>query len=204
MRHFILFISILFIFISCKTKTTPQSSVFQILLPDTNRTHRPNIIFLHLKEVSDQINLPRIDTGMNGFEIRLWTSSMIIPNLIVVVRETDTVLLSQKIEYYMSPDSAAHYKLYNNQQTGSLRILLDSLQHYDFAKMISQNEIENFTDNLADGITYHLEISNSKYYKLLTYHCPEHFAKLEPNNKLFLEIILLLDRHLHFYSPVCY
>ncbi len=80
---------------------------------------------------------------------------------------------------------------------------MDSLNSYDFENLLSQDEIESFTDNVADGVTYTMEIATSKYYKLLTYHCPERFAKTEINNKKFLDLILLIDKYIHFWLPIC-
>jgi hypothetical protein len=123
---------------------------------------------------------------------------------LVTVNISDTSVTAQKFDYYFSDDGVAHYKPSPRGLGGdSLQLLVEELNDIDFPKMISQSEIENFNDNVADGINYNLEIATSKYYKLLSYHCPEHFAKTEPNNKKFLDVIFILDRHLHFYSPIC-
>jgi hypothetical protein len=129
---------------------------------------------------------------------------MMIPHLLVTVNITDTSVTAQKFDYYLSDDGLVNFKPSQRGFGGdSLQLLVEELNEIDFTKMISQSEIASFNDNVADGITYNLEIATSKYYKLLTYHCPEHFAKTDPNNKKFLNIVFILDRHLHFYSPIC-
>jgi len=203
MGHNLLIILTTVVLMSCHPKDKTQIDKFQVLLPDTSKTHRPNIIFDNLKLWGNQMGLPQIDTGVNDIEVRLWTSSRFIPDLLVIIRENDSSIINQKIEYFFSPDGVTHFKKGELLQADTLKPLIDSLKKIDFSKLISQNEIENFNDNLKDGITYHLEFSSLTYYKLLTYHCPEHFAPTEQNNKRFLDIILLLDKYLRFYSLKC-
>ena len=204
MKHFLTIISTIFILASCQTKTNSQADKFQLLLPDTTKTHRPNNTFKYLTDLGKQMNLPKLDTGVNGTKIRLWITSMITPHLLVTLNLNDTSVTAQKFDYYISDNGIANFKPSQKGFVGdSLQLLAEEIKHIDFTKMISQSEIANFKNNVADGITYNLEISTSKYYKLLTYHCPEHFAKTEPNNKKFLDVIFILDRHLHFYSPIC-
>jgi len=204
MRHFLIIISTIFILASCQTKNNSQTDKFQVLLPDTAKTHRPNKTFEYLTDLGKQMNLPKLDTGVSGTKIRLWITTIMTPHLLVTLNITDTSVTAQKFDYYLSEDGLAHYKPSQRGFGGdSLQSLVEKLNDIDFTKMISQSEIADLKDNVADGINYNLEIATSKYYKLLTYHCPEHFAKTEPNNKKFLDLIFILDRHLHFYSPIC-
>ena len=204
MRHLLITISSIFILASCQTKKSSQADTFQVLLPDTAKTHRPNKTFDYLTDLGKQMNLPKLDTGVSGTKIRLWITSTITPHLLVTLNITDTSVTAQKFDYYLSDNGLAHFKPSQRGLGGdSLQLLMEELNDIDFPKMISQSEIANFNDNVADGINYNLEIATSKYYKLLSYHCPEHFAKTEPNNKKFLDVIFILDRHLHFYSPIC-
>ena len=203
MRHIPLIISTLLILASCQTNDTFHSDSFRLLLPDTSKTHKPNTLFDDLKNWSKQMSLPRMDTGVNNFELRLWTRSRIDPDNMVVLRISDTNVIAEKFNYNTSADSLEHFKLSDTYHNAILTQFADSLQKVDFSKMISQNEIKNFHDNIADGIRYYMEIATPKYYKLVSYHCPGHFAKTEANNKNFLNLIMALDSHLHFYSPIC-
>jgi len=204
MRPLSIIISTIFLIASCQTKNNSQADKFQILLPDTTKTHRPYKTFEYLTDLGKQMNLPKLDTGVSGTKIRLWITSIMTPHLLVTLNITDTSVTAQKFDYYLSDDGLAHFEPSQGGFGGdSLQLLVEELNDIDFPKMISQSEIANFNDNVADGINYNLEIATSKYYKLLTYHCPEHFAKSENNNKKFLDLIFILDRHLHFYSPIC-
>lgn len=149
------------------------------------------------------MGLPRIDTGVNEFELRIWTGSMIDPDQMVLLRKSDTGTIAQKFAYNLSFDRLEHYELIKAYRSDTLTQYVDSLKNVDFKSIISQNEIANFRDDIADGITYHLEVATPTFYKLITYHCPERFAKTEINNKRFLALIFSIDRHVHFYSPIC-
>ncbi|MEO6228903.1 MAG: hypothetical protein ABJB11_19205 [Ferruginibacter sp.] len=204
MKHFLSIIATIYIFSSCQIENNSHPDNFEVLLPDTTKTHRQNKTFDKLIDLGKQMNLPKLDTGVIGTDIRLWIKSMVDPNLVVTLSITDTSINAQKFDYYLSPDGVVHFKKTHRGFGGdSLQLLAEELNNIDFKNMISQNEIENFNDNIADGVNYDLEISTSKYYKLLSYHCPEQFAKTEINNKNFLNLVFILDRHLHFYSPIC-
>ncbi len=203
MRLLLLVITTFLIVASCQTNESFQADSFQLLLPDTSKTHIPNSVYEHLKGFSRQMGLPSIDTGAKEFELRIWTGSMLDPDQMVLLRKVDSVTIAQKFDYKSYIDTLKHYKLTKTYQHTTLTKFVDSLQEIDFRTMPSQNEIAGFKDNVADGVTYHLELATPKYYKLVTYHCPEHFAKSEVNNKKFLDLILAIDRYLHFYSPVC-
>ena len=149
------------------------------------------------------MNLPRINTGVKGFEIRVWTGSMIDPDQMVLLRKSDTGTIAQRFDYKTSFDSLEHYELIQTYKSDTLTQYVDSLTNFDFKAMISQNEIDDFRNNIADGITYHMEISTPTFYKLITYHCPERFAKTDLHNKRFLDLILAIDSHVRFYSPIC-
>ncbi|MDB5203767.1 MAG: hypothetical protein JWQ27_3176 [Ferruginibacter sp.] len=190
---------------SCRAqKEKAIDTQFQVLLPGTAQPHNPDTSFEFLKGLSRKFNLPKLDTGVAGITLRLWISSPIIPHTLVTVIIGDTSVTAQKFDYYIEGNGVAHFQPSAGRYgADSLQLLVNKLNAVDFPSMISQSDIENFNDNIADGAKYYLEVSTPEYYKLLIYHCPEYFAKREPNNKKFLDLILMLDRHLHFYSPLC-
>jgi hypothetical protein len=149
------------------------------------------------------MGLENIYTGVDSFEIRLWIVSMIKPNRMVLLKKSNQIITSQDFTYDYSSDNKLSFKAGKVIQNNSYSILVDSLKNFDFESMLSQDEINNFVDNVADGVTYTMEVATTKYYKLISYHCPEHYANTEQNNRQVLHIVLLLDNYLHFYSPIC-
>lgn len=150
-----------------------------------------------------KLNLAPIDKGVDSFEMRLWVGSMFVEHDLIDLKYTDTCWVAQKIRYYKSEDGLTHFKHEKINPGISLKLLIDSLKQVQLDKIISQEEIPNFVDNVADGVTYNLEIATKGTYKLLTYHCPEVFSKTEINNKKFLDVVFLVDKYFHFWSPIC-
>lgn len=185
---------------SCNSAdTTIKTEQVKIKAVDTIKLARQ-------KAFSDQalkLNLTSIDKGVDSFEMRIWVGSMFVEHDLIILKYADTSWLTQKIRYYESEDGVTHFKNKKIKPTISLPLLIDSLKQIQLDKLISQEQIPNFVDNVADGVTYHLEIATKGSYKLLTYHCPEHFAKTEINNKKFLDLVLLVDKYFHFWSPIC-
>jgi hypothetical protein len=85
----------------------------------------------------------------------------------------------------------------------TLEPMIDSLRQVNFNRVISQEQVKGFQDNVADGVTYNMEVFQSGRYKMLTYHCPETYYSKEENNRKFVDILMLLDKHFTFYSPIC-
>ena len=200
MRHTITFIIAIIVLLSCNSADTAiKSEPAKVAKVDTFKLARQ-------KALSDQalkLNLTQIDKGVDSFEMRIWVGSMFVEHDLIVLKYADTSWLTQKIRYYKSADGVTHFKNEKIKPTISLPLLIDSLKQMHLDKLLSQEQIPNFVDNVADGVTYNLEISTKGKYKLLTYHCPEHFAKTEINNKKFLDLVLLVDKYFHFWSPIC-
>ena len=201
MRHSQAFLAAIIILLSCNlTETANNSKTTKVSTVDSFKLARQNAF-------SDQalkLNLTTIDKGVDSFEIRIWVSSMFIEHDLVILKYSDTSWMTQKIRYYKSANGVTHFKNEGPTKPNiTLPSLIDSLRQAQLDKIKSQEEIPNFVDNIADGVTYDLEISTKGSYKLLTYHCPEHFAKAEINNKKFLDLILLMDKYFHFWTPIC-
>lgn len=199
-RHFLTFIILIFVLLACNSAdTTIESEPVKINSVDTINLARQKVF-------SDQalkLNLAPIDKGVDSFEMRIWVGSMFVEHDLIILKYSDTSWLTQKIRYYESEDGVTHFKNEKIKPTISLQLLIDSLKQIQLDKLVSQEQIPNFVDNVADGVTYNLEIATKGNYKLLSYHCPEHFAKTEINSKKFLDLVLLVDKYFHFWSPIC-
>jgi hypothetical protein len=201
MRHTLIIISTVFVLLSCNsTETSDKKEPVKVPTVDTIKLARQKAF----AEQATKLNLTPIDKGVDSFEMRIWVGSMFVEHDLIILKYSDTSWQTQKVRYYKSEDGVMHFK---NEKivkpTLSLPSLIDSLKQIRFDKFISQEEIPNFIDNVADGVTYNLEIATKGNYKLLTYHCPEHFAKTELNNKKFLDFVLLVDKYFHYWSPIC-
>jgi hypothetical protein len=201
MRQTLTIIISLSILLSCNSSETGNiNESVKNLTVDTIKLARKKAI----AEQATKLNLTPIDKGVDSFEMRIWVGNMFVEHDLIILKYLDTSWLTQKIRYYQSEDGVTHFK---NEKVSkpsiSLQLLIDSLKEVQLDKLISQEEIPNFIDNVADGVTYHLEVATKENYNLLTYHCPEYFAKAEVNNRKFLDLVLLLDKYFHFWTPIC-
>ena len=201
MRHTLIIITTIFALLSCNSaETVNKNEPVKTSTVDTIKHTRQKAF----AEQATKLNLPSIEKGVDSFEMRIWVGSIFVEHELIILKYSDTSWQTQKIRYYKSEDGVTHFK---NEKiikpTLSLPLLIDSLKQINLDKFISQEEISNFVDNIADGITYNLEIATKGSYKLFTYHCPEHFAKNEINNKNFLDLLLLVDKYFHFWSSIC-
>jgi hypothetical protein len=100
------------------------------------------------------MGLDKIYNGVDSFEIRLRIVSMIKPNRMIIVKKSNQVVTSQDFSYDYSSDNKLSFKAGKIIQNNSYPILIDSLSNYDFENLLSQDEIDNFVDNVADGVTW--------------------------------------------------
>jgi hypothetical protein len=156
----------------------------------------------YFKQRANQIGLvvPTVD---DSFVLRLWITSMMKPDHMIELRKSGKDWITKKFIYYHEPDERLMFKEVPVELISTLNPMIASLKRIDFNHLISQEQIKGFQDNVADGITYNLEVFQSGRYKKLTYHCPEFYYSKEENNRRFVDILMLLDKHFMFYSSVC-
>lgn len=153
-------------------------------------------------ELAKRMNLSQLESSEDSFELRLWVSTMFVEKDLMVLGCKHGVWNSKRIVYRKIDDSITSKEVII-QSDYPLPKLVDSLKSINFKEFPSQNEIQGFVDNIADGAYYNLEIKLDNIHKIISYHCPESFAKNDPYNRHFLSIIKLLDKYFNFYSPVC-
>ncbi len=201
MRQVLGTLSVIIYLCACNSSEPVNNSIpAKVVVEDTLKAARKS----GFAETASQLKLTPIDKGVDSFEIRIWVSNVFIEKDLIVLSYTDSIWKALRFSYYKSPDGLIFSKPVNIKRPEiSLHLLVDSLREIQFDKLLSQNEIPGFVDNVADGVWYSVEIATKGSYKQLTYHCPERFAKTEINNKKFLDLIFLLNRYYHFWMPIC-
>lgn len=200
-RQVLAILSAVIYLLSCNSNETANNyNPIKVYVEDTFMLARKKAF----AETASQLNLTPIDKGVDSFEIRIWVSSIFIEKDLLVLKYSDNTWQHQKIRFYRRPDDVVYSKQEKIKRPEiSLELLVDSIRRIQFDKLLPQNEIPGFVDNVADGVWYSVEIATKGSYKQLTYHCPERFAKTEINNKKFLDLIFLLNRYYHFWMPIC-
>jgi hypothetical protein len=139
----------------------------------------------------------------DSFVLRLWISSMVKPDQVIELRRSESGWVTKKFLYYFEADGRPMFKKAPVKPSNTLDDVVASLRQTDLRQFISQEQIEGFQDNVADGVTYNMEIFKSGHYQRLSYHCPETYYSKEVFNRRFVDLLMVLDKHFTFYSPIC-
>ncbi len=168
-----------------------QTKQFDTLQPiGTIYYSSQTILPAYYRELSEKLMLPLINKNTDSFSLRLWTGSM-FGNELFLLRKNNEKWDSHRYQYY----DTSTLKEVKFKPEISISNLMDSLKMIDFEKLISQNKIENFQDDVDDGTIYTLEILYYNSYRIFQYHSPELFANKELNNKIFLKTLKFLERY---------
>ena len=199
-RNFSIMVILLFALLACNRSNKRDFKVYSV---DTSITHR---LFTELQQgqkKANLLNLPDISVGVDSFEIRIWYWGFVGGTSLYNIRYANTRWIANKTQYFSIDDRL------DSSFTSSIKVPNDIdkfvlyLTSNEILKLPSQQEIPNFIDNVGDGQGCQFEIATKTFYKSLYYHCPEHFASKEPNNKKFLDLINRINQYYNFYMPWC-
>ena len=191
-------LSILWIATSCHQSSHQK---FVVLVSDTSKTlfHFDELDFI--KKKSELLHLPEICNGVDSFELRIWYSGFGMGTKLINLRNVGTKWICYETKYFSSE------RLLDSSFTRSIPAPkdLNQIVRYFTSDSIlnlpSQRAIPGFRDNIGDGQRCQIEIATNSFYKLLDYHCPEHYT--DTDNRKFLQTLLLLDKYFNFYFPWC-
>lgn len=148
------------------------------------------------------LNLPAIDKGVDSFELRIWVSTMWVPEILTLIKFTKNGWVTYQYLYTPNDSVLDSMSVYYKETPKEIDKIVTFLTRNDILELPSQVAIRNFHDNIGDGQTCTIEIATKHYYKVLKYHCPEHFSN-EPNNIKFMSIVNYLNPYFNFYTPWC-
>lgn len=158
--------------------------------------------------LSIALNLPTINRGVDSFELRLWSSLSItdIRNVIILRFSggrwhcTESQYWVETIDEMgvnsaLSADSIQTKKVL---PAIPYKDLLDSIKHYEIWNIPTQQDIPDFVDRTADGMTYTLEIAQPHKYYSVTYRNPQ--AYTDPANEKFNALLKFLSRSINVFT----
>jgi hypothetical protein len=213
----ILTILILCIF-SCQNSNLESSKKkpFIRYVTDTSKTHRPDYLSIELLNLSSELNLSKIDYGVDSFEMRIWISGIFREKDLYIIKIDSSGLYPSQIRYYdryphqeekrfdekipeilmMVVDS---FKSYRVEYRITSSKFIDSLKEMEIINIPSQEEIPGFTGNVADGLGVTFEIATNEYYKRFSYHCPAYYAKKgDLNSQKVLDLLNFIIKNFNF------
>ncbi len=215
MIHSLIIIISIITLSSCSCNSQTARTDFKVILPDTSKTHRSNWFYDELINLCSELNFPRLDKGVDSLSIRIWISGMIIPHDVISLSYSNGNWFATKTYYWTSfpqigekgykggitiegmtqmiLDSSNTFRIKPNIPFSKL---VDTIQYFNILNIPNQNEIPNFRDRVVDGFEYTIEIATKTYYKIISYHCPDVYAKEEINNKKVAEFLKFVSRSL--------
>lgn len=223
MRHYLIIIVLLPIISSCHDNAQMPKRDFKVFLPDTSKTHMPNWFYDEVINLSSELNLPRLDKGVDSLSVRIWISGMLTPKDVISFYYSNGNWYASRTFFWKSFPQIGEKGYKGGITTESMaqmivdsantiRItpkisfskIVDTIRHFNILNILSQEEIPNFRDEVADGFEYTIEIATKNYYKIIRYHCPDIFAKEEINNKKVIEFLKFVSRNLTGFMSCTY
>ncbi len=189
MRKYWTIIAIVLTLFGCQNETKTDKAIFLLDLPDTSKTHQPDIFYEVKNKAVDELNLNRLENGVDSFELRLWTK--------VEVTNGGQVLIIKKINDnwtcldYSYLESQQDFKEGQNIIDHMTSFTIDTFwvkkkqPHTDWITFLSeiekekiyelpaQTEIDGWENRVSDGYTYYIEFANKDKYKFYWYNCPD-------------------------------
>jgi hypothetical protein len=141
-----------------------------------------NYPYPYINQVSQQINYTLSTQTANVIEIRVWIKEELKRYGNGVFFKTDsTGSYLQKVKYYARQDTGLHFRNYIVDSAFYLRavcdqsvtVYIDTLLRMGFDTLPSQSG--SIKEEMADGVTYVLEVKNGMYYQAIDYNTPQRF-----------------------------
>jgi hypothetical protein len=179
--------------IACVSGNSNKLKHFRNLTSDT-------LLYKYLSSKAAKLNLARINLGVDSFEFRVWHGSVLLtPKQLVILKYNDSSWQLTETDYWL------HYQ--NNYPKRDIIVLdscftkqlmvqmplsqiIDSIEYFRLDTFPSQDEIPGFKNNVADGMSFTIELATSKYYKAISYNNPKFYT--DPYNKKITNFLLFL------------
>jgi hypothetical protein len=157
---------------ACSPGKLKDENNFWIFVTDTAMSHLSfNELDFSLQKCVE-FNLPRIDRGVDSFELRIWLSSMSTPSQFLILRFANSKWDFQKYYYLNGEYGVDSLHAFRQDIPNGIDSLVEYLQHMEIITLPSQVPIPGFVDNISDGQTCTIEISTRKFYKAMEYQDP--------------------------------
>jgi hypothetical protein len=156
------------------------------------------------QKLTDAFNLPRIDQGVDSFEMRLWCSlSMTDIRTITILRYSDSTWKLTETRYWVQNmrnwNKNSKYILDSlitkNIIPGSaFSTIINSIQKFELNTLPTQDKIPGFHNGVSDGMNYQIEIATKNYYHRLSYANPFHYQ--DKHNKKISNFLMFCKTNL--------
>ncbi len=178
-------------------------------IPDTTG-HTPDIR-PYLRSFSDELNLQRLEHGVDSFEMRFNTRIGVLKcgfGQLLVIKKKDNEWECYEYQYlihYPPFESSQDWLefsidtifVYKRVPVSGWRKLLDALEQENIYNLPDQADISSWDSlgvTIADGTSYSVEFANRERYKYYSYNTPQDLLGISKECKNMSNIIQILDR----------
>jgi hypothetical protein len=177
-------------------------------LPDTSKTHQPDIFYEIKKKMVSELKLQPLENGIDSFEFRLWAKLEIADlQQLYVIKKNENKW--NCIHYIFKITHTGRPNISDIERLTSFKIVSQSAENIkpktswsEFFKKIeaeniyklpSQGDIENFENIVNDGITYYVELADTSHYKFISYNCPDVYADKYEECQQFVNFLKIFN-----------
>jgi hypothetical protein len=194
---------------SCQlNNTNQQTPVNTSIVIHSPYTEKNEVLVSNVNNLSSELNLSQLDKGVDSFELRIWNDGIFIENDLYILKYGKSGMMATNIRYgtrypkpnekvfdTISPDITSliidSFKTKRIFSIANSKLILDTIKSFYLDTIPSQNQIPNFSDNIADGFSFTIELATKNSYKILYYHCPEYYSSKGEINSKKIEKFLL-------------
>jgi hypothetical protein len=186
---------------ACNSNEHSKQSQFQ-MLSDTSRYLGVSDHELH-QRLTDALLLPRLDHGVDSFELRVWKEMAIVDlNFVTIVSfKNSSWHLSETTYWKQFTDDIRNFKIDSLETRWftpkiSNQAIVDSVTSFRLDTIPTQWQTPNFRNRTADGSTYVIEIATKRFYKRLSYSNPKIYQ--EVNHQKIMAFLNFCSRNFNF------
>lgn len=193
MKKYCGIIALLSILFACQNEIITDRTNFLMDLPDTSGSQQ-TIIFYEIKNRAvDELNLKKLESGVDSFELRLWTKVEVTNGgqvlIIKKVNENWTCLdysylesqqdfqVGQNVIDYLTSFNIDSFCVKKKQPKTDWATFLKEIEKEKIYDLPSQSEISGWENKVSDGNTYYVEFANKDKYKFYWFNCPDIYEK---------------------------
>jgi hypothetical protein len=208
-------LAVIMIWALCACTKQPTNRELLIEIPDTTESEFAIIPYLIKNKLIEELNLNRLENGVDSFELRLNTHIAIFPyGQLLVIKKIEDKWTCIEYNYLIN-----HAPFGNGQHTLDWvrNFTIDTVQMIKkkpisgwttFLRSIEKHNIYDLPDQedirawdslgitMADGIIYSVEFADNFHYKFYTYNSPGDFSKYFKECEDMAEIVKIFDKEL--------
>lgn len=190
-----LWIFILLSLFACNQNKEMKS--FVVELPNTSKTHRPDIFYENKNKLCDELNLQRLEIGSDSFELRVWAHIEVVTGgQVLIIKKINHRWCCLNYHYVETQTgyTPLEYRvdtiwIKKEQPKSNWLNFFAEIANEKIYALPSQEDISGFKSEVTDGITYCVEFANTERYRFYWYNCPEVYSNRYADCKHMANII---------------